>query len=104
MVSVRDFLPVGPFVLRNDSESFFSPLPFSQIYVANATEEFFVRKRPLYEVVGQMGMWGLIINSVQATILEREKIPVVPWGGDISESFIDLAEGLFDRFPWKLAS
>jgi len=53
--------------------------------ITNATEEFFVRKRPLYEVVGQMEMWGLIISSVQATILERNKIPSVPWGGDISE-------------------
>jgi solute carrier family 35 protein F1/2 len=51
--------------------------------ITNATEEFFVRRRPLYEVVGQMGMWGLIISSVQATILERNKIPSVPWGGDI---------------------
>jgi len=27
--------------------------------IANATEEYLVRKRPLYEVVGQLGMWGV---------------------------------------------
>ena len=34
--------------------------------IANATEEFFVRKSPLYEVVGQLGMWGTLINGIQA--------------------------------------
>jgi len=38
----------------------------------NATEEFFVRRRPLYEVVGQMGMWGTIINGIQASCLEHK--------------------------------
>jgi len=86
MASVRDFRIVRPF--RSEIRFWifvFSPCLLPYFYVANATEEFFVRKRPLYEVVGQMGMWGLIISSVQATILERNKIPSVPWGGDISE-------------------
>jgi len=86
MASVRDFRIVRPF--RSEIRFWifvFSPCLLPYFYVANATEEFFVRRRPLYEVVGQMGMWGLIINSVQATILERNKIPLVPWGGDISE-------------------
>jgi len=49
--------------------------------VANATEEFFVRRRPLYEVVGQLGMWGLIINGVQASIIEHHKMREVTWSG-----------------------
>ncbi|KAG1814528.1 hypothetical protein EV424DRAFT_1541357 [Suillus variegatus] len=36
----------------------------------NATEEFFVRRSPLYEVVGQLGMWGTLINGIQAASLE----------------------------------
>ena len=32
-------------------------------------------------------MWGLIINGVQATILERKLMPVVPWNGGISKSW-----------------
>ncbi|TEB36499.1 DUF914-domain-containing protein [Coprinellus micaceus] len=49
----------------------------------NATEEFFVRKRPLYEVVGQLGMWGFIIGGVQASALEWRDMRVVPWTADI---------------------
>ncbi|KAF8963418.1 hypothetical protein BDZ97DRAFT_1661712 [Flammula alnicola] len=49
----------------------------------NATEEFFVRKRPLYEVVGQLGMWGLIINGIQSSALEWKGMKEVPWTGDI---------------------
>jgi solute carrier family 35, member F1/2 len=53
--------------------------------ITNASEEFLVRKRPLYEVVGQLGMWGFIINGVQATLLERKQMPEVPWNGGISK-------------------
>ena len=49
--------------------------------VANATEEFFVRRRPLYEVVGQLGMWGVIINGVQASLIEHNKMKEVSWSG-----------------------
>lgn len=45
----------------------------------NATEEFFVRKAPLYQVVGQMGMWGLIINGIQAAALEHKGMKTAPW-------------------------
>ncbi|KAF6761468.1 DUF914 domain membrane protein [Ephemerocybe angulata] len=49
----------------------------------NATEEFFVRKRPLYEVIGQMGMWGFLIGGIQASALEWKEMKTVPWTGDI---------------------
>ena len=48
---------------------------------ANATEEFFVRRYPLYEVLGQLGMWGMIINGVQASILEHKKMRESTWNG-----------------------
>jgi solute carrier family 35 protein F1/2 len=47
----------------------------------NATEEFFVRRRPLYEVVGQLGMWGVIISGIQASIIEHHKMNEVTWSG-----------------------
>jgi len=47
----------------------------------NATEEFFVRRRPLYEVVGQLGMWGTIISGVQASIIEHNGMKTVTWSG-----------------------
>lgn len=56
---------------------------FEHGYTGNATEEFFVRKRPLYEVIGQMGLWGFLINGIQASALEHKDMRVVPWTGDI---------------------
>lgn len=47
--------------------------------VANATEEFFVRNAPLYQVVGQLGMWGMIINGIQASALEHTGWKQVNW-------------------------
>jgi len=32
---------------------------------SNVGEQYFVRKFPLYEVVGQMGFFATIINAVQ---------------------------------------
>jgi len=45
----------------------------------NATEEFFVRQRPLYEVVGQLGMWGMLINGIQAAGLEHNDMKTANW-------------------------
>ncbi|KAI0793912.1 DUF914-domain-containing protein [Fomes fomentarius] len=48
----------------------------------NATEEFFVRKSPLYEVVGQLGMWGVLINGIQAAGLEHKDMITATWNGE----------------------
>ena len=45
-----------------------------------------MRKRPLYEVVGQLGMWGVIVNGVQASIIEHHKMKEVTWSGRNSPS------------------
>ncbi|KIM83020.1 hypothetical protein PILCRDRAFT_819814 [Piloderma croceum F 1598] len=47
----------------------------------NATEEFFVRRSPLYEVVGQLGMWGTLINGIQAASLEHVDMTHASWNG-----------------------
>ncbi|CUA70630.1 putative solute carrier family 35 member C320,08 [Schizosaccharomyces pombe 972h-] [Rhizoctonia solani] len=49
----------------------------------NATEEFLVRKRPLYEVVGQLGMYGMIINAIQASGLEHKEMREATWNGAV---------------------
>ncbi|KDN47634.1 hypothetical protein RSAG8_03424, partial [Rhizoctonia solani AG-8 WAC10335] len=49
----------------------------------NATEEFLVRKRPLYEVVGQLGMYGMIINAIQASGLEHKHMREATWNGGV---------------------
>jgi solute carrier family 35, member F1/2 len=51
---------------------------------ANATEEFFVRRSPLYEVVGQLGMWGVLINGIQAAGLEHKQMKSANWSGAVS--------------------
>lgn len=47
--------------------------------VCNTWEEYFVSKRPLYVVLGQLGMWATIINGVQCAIFERDSIRNANW-------------------------
>ncbi|KAI5474350.1 hypothetical protein MNV49_003506 [Pseudohyphozyma bogoriensis] len=49
--------------------------------LSNSLEEMFVRKRPLYEVVGQMGFWGSIINGIQGSALEHHLYHEITWNG-----------------------
>jgi solute carrier family 35, member F1/2 len=45
----------------------------------NVAEEFLVSKRPLYEVVGQIGFWGMMINGAQAGIFDRAGFRTATW-------------------------
>lgn len=49
--------------------------------LSNSLEEMFVRKRPLYEVVGQMGLWGTLINALQGAALEHDLYHQINWDG-----------------------
>ncbi|EJD52494.1 DUF914-domain-containing protein [Auricularia subglabra TFB-10046 SS5] len=51
--------------------------------ITNATEEFFVRKSPLYEVIGQLGFWGTIIGGMQAGAKEHAGIRDANWSGAV---------------------
>jgi solute carrier family 35 protein F1/2 len=55
--------------------------------ISNTLEEFLVSKRPIYEVLGQMGFFGMLINGVQAAIFERESIKEAHWGSRIAGWF-----------------
>ncbi|KIJ55647.1 hypothetical protein M422DRAFT_73421 [Sphaerobolus stellatus SS14] len=69
----------------------------------NATEEFFVRKSPLYEVVGQLGMWGMIINGVQAASLEHNQWLTSNWDGKVIGLLFAYTAALFILYtvaPW----
>ncbi|KAK7030723.1 DUF914 domain membrane protein [Favolaschia claudopus] len=61
----------------------------------NATEEFFVRKRPLYEVVGQLGMFGVLICGIQAAGLEHEGMKTATWNGATIGLLIAYTAALF---------
>ncbi|KAK9469281.1 hypothetical protein V1512DRAFT_231564 [Lipomyces arxii] len=55
--------------------------------ISNTLEEFLVSKRPIYEVLGQMGLFGMFINGVQAAIFERDSIRDAHWGGRMAGWF-----------------
>lgn len=52
--------------------------------LTNVYEEWFVSGRPLYEVIGQLGFWGMIISGVQAGIFDRDSFRSATWNGDVA--------------------
>lgn len=55
--------------------------------ISNTVEEFFVSKRPLYEVLAFLGFWATIINGVQAAIFDRSSIAHAKWSGAVGGYF-----------------
>ncbi|KAL7275413.1 hypothetical protein RUND412_001641 [Rhizina undulata] len=51
---------------------------------SNVAEEFFVSKKPLYEVVGQLAFWGMLINGTQAGIFDRQSFRSATWDGEVA--------------------
>ncbi|KAK2800682.1 hypothetical protein FQN50_008066 [Emmonsiellopsis sp. PD_5] len=51
--------------------------------ITNVAEEYFVSKRPIYEVLGQMGLYGMIIIGVQAAIFDRQSFATAVWNGAV---------------------
>ncbi|KAL9101656.1 MAG: hypothetical protein Q9163_003112 [Psora crenata] len=47
--------------------------------LSNVAEEFLVSKRPLYEVVGQLGFWGMFISGAQTGIFDRDGFRTANW-------------------------
>ncbi len=50
---------------------------------SNCFEEFLVSKRPLYEVVGQLAFWGMLINGTQAGIFDRGSFQSATWNSAV---------------------
>ena len=46
-------------------------------------EEFIVSKRPVYEVLGQLAFWGMLINGAQAGIFDRDAFKTAVWDGQV---------------------
>ncbi|KAJ5146028.1 Protein of unknown function DUF914 eukaryotic [Penicillium bovifimosum] len=51
--------------------------------LTNTGEEYFVSTRPVYEVLGQMSFFGMIINGVQAGIFDRASFQAAHWNGKV---------------------
>lgn len=52
--------------------------------LSNVVEEYFVSKRPMYEVIGQLAFWGMMINGVQAAIFDRASFQAATWNGQVA--------------------
>ena len=51
--------------------------------LTNTAEEYFVSKRPVYEVLGQLSFYGCIIDGVQSAIFERNNYHTSTWDGKV---------------------
>ncbi|EFX01902.1 solute carrier protein [Grosmannia clavigera kw1407] len=51
--------------------------------ISNVFEEWFVSKRPAYEVLACLGFWGVIINGVTAAIFDRHSFAHATWNGKV---------------------
>ncbi|KAH7882285.1 solute carrier family 35 member SLC35F1/F2/F6 [Phlebopus sp. FC_14] len=63
--------------------------------IVNATEEFLVRRSPIYEVVGQVAMWGLFLSGMQAAVLEKNLIPLQSWNVSTTNLLIGYTASTF---------
>lgn len=52
--------------------------------LTNTAEEYFVSTRPVYEVLGQMAFFGMIINGAQAGIFDRDSFHSATWNADVA--------------------
>lgn len=51
--------------------------------LTNVFEEWYVSKRPMYEVLSFMGLFGMCINGVQAAIFDRTSFQQATWNGQV---------------------
>lgn len=51
--------------------------------LTNVFEEFLVSKRPMYEVIGQLAFWGMLIIGVQAAIFDRASFASASWTPEV---------------------
>jgi len=63
--------------------------------LTNVAEEFLVSKRPLYEVVGQLGFWAMLINGTQAGIFDRASFRSATWDGQVAGYIVGYTLCLF---------
>ncbi|KAK2781980.1 hypothetical protein FQN53_000230 [Emmonsiellopsis sp. PD_33] len=73
----------SPSAARQVKGDLFALLGATFYGVTNVAEEYFVSKRPIYEVLGQMGFYGMIIIGVQAAIFDRQSFATAVWNGAV---------------------
>lgn len=63
--------------------------------LSNCFEEFLVSKRPMYEVIGQLSFWGMLINGTQAGIFDRASFRTANWNGPVGGYLVGYTLVLF---------
>lgn len=63
--------------------------------LTNTFEEWLVSKRPMYEVLSFLGLFGMLINGVQAAIFDRESFQQATWNGEVGGYFAGFTIALF---------
>ncbi|KAK3383465.1 hypothetical protein B0T24DRAFT_50607 [Lasiosphaeria ovina] len=82
----------GANMLKGD---LFGLLGASLYGVSNVFEEWFVSKRPMYEVLSFLGVFGVLINGVQAAIFDRESFQTAAWTPDVGGYLVGYTLALF---------
>ncbi|KAK4049159.1 hypothetical protein OIV83_004322 [Microbotryomycetes sp. JL201] len=62
--------------------------------LSNALVEMYVRQRPMYEVMGQLGLWGCFVNAVQSAAAERKVFATVPWSVPVIGLLVAYTSGM----------
>ncbi|PYI15697.1 DUF914 domain membrane protein [Aspergillus japonicus CBS 114.51] len=84
LLIASDYLRGANYAASNKVKGDLFALLASTIYAfSNLFEEFMVSKRPMYEVIGQMGFWGMWINGVQCAIFDRSSFHGATWNGKV---------------------
>jgi solute carrier family 35 protein F1/2 len=63
--------------------------------LSNVFEEWFVSKRPMYEVLGMMGLFGIIINGATAGIFDHGSFAGATWDGAVGGYIVGYTLALF---------
>ncbi|KAK8122185.1 hypothetical protein PG984_010855 [Apiospora sp. TS-2023a] len=63
--------------------------------LSNVFEEWFVSKRPVYEVLSFLGLFGIIINGVTGAIFDRTTLYGSTWDNDVARYLVGYTFVLF---------
>ncbi|KAK6221898.1 hypothetical protein LQW54_001118 [Pestalotiopsis sp. IQ-011] len=63
--------------------------------ISNVFEEWFVSKRPMYEVLTFLGVFGVIINGVVCAIFDRDSFQGANWDGNVGGYLVGYTLVLF---------
>lgn len=82
-IDTRNGSAVGGGIPTELKGDLFMLLGASLYGITNVAEEFLVSQAPLYEVVGQIGFWGMLISGAQTGIFDRPAFHTAVWNSAI---------------------